>query len=213
MHHSSDLPFPVASIEFDKVYLVMDKRIDLGYTDRELSFLLGYRSLYVRDVEDPLHTLRYTPKDTNYLLHIFDCKLPEIMSPKITELFYHIKVSVTIKDDGRKVYEISRELKNKEYVQYRTLKIRENNTLSMPDTTRADQIQHYIDHLFETGYFETPRTALEIFKKSVKDFESPVKPQYLHDALSFYTGKRKAPRLIQRKNESSRTVYLKEDHS
>jgi len=211
MHYSSDLPFPVASIEFDKVYLVMDKRIALGYTDRELSFLLGYRSLYVRDVEDPLHTLRYTPKDTNYLLHIFDCKLPEIMSPKITELFYQIKVAVTIKDDGSKVYEISRELKNKEYVQYRTLKTGVNNILSVSETAGADQIRYYIDLLFETSYFETPRTALEIFKKSVKEFESRVQPQYLHNALSFYTGKRKAPRLIKRKNESSRTVYLKED--
>lgn len=213
MHYSSDLPFPVASIEFNKIYLVMDKRIAIGYNDRELSFLLGYRSLYVRDVEDPLHTLRYTPKDTNYLLHIFDCKLPEIMSPKITELFYQIKVAVTIKDDGSKVYEISSELKNNDFGHYRTLKAGILTTPSVKDTINADQIRYYIDHLFETNYFETPRTALEIFKKSTKDFQSPVQPQYLHDALSFYTGKRKAPRLIKRKNESSRTVYIKEYYS
>lgn len=201
------LPFPVAAIEFDKVYMVSDKRMVLGYSDRELSFLLGYRALYVRDVEDPLHTLRYTPKDTNYLLSIFDCRLSELMPGKVVEPFYQVKVVVSVDKEGREVYEIFTE-SNKQFVFYRAVELsKENLILKGGD---CETVKDYIALLFNKGYFDEPKTALEIFKKCMRRLGKPLQPQFVMEGLSFYTSKRKAPRLIQIKNSSARTVYKKE---
>lgn len=205
------LPFPVSSIEFDKVYRVMDKRKSSGYSDRDLSFLLGYRALYVRDVENPLHTLRYTVKDTNYLLDIFDCKLPEIMAGRIPELFYQVKVVENVGQDGSIMYEIYIELPNKEFELYRKFTTREKEELlDKTNTITLKEVSGCIDKLFEGVYFNKPKTALEVFKRCVTELESSIEPSAVADAISHYTGKRKAPRLIQEKNKSARTVYSKE---
>lgn len=203
----NDLPFPVASIEFAKVYMVRDRRIFLGYSDRELSFLLGYRPLYVRDVEDPLHTLRYTPKDTNYLMSIFDCSLAELMPAKVADLFYQVKVGCFLDDKGNKIYEISRE-KDKQFVPYRV--VVEDQPGILPQKDAAEQVRGYITQLFMNGYFDDPRTSLEIFKKCTRKFGKTLRPQFVMDGLSFYTSKRKSPKLVLLKNMSARTVYVKQ---
>lgn len=202
---SDNLPFPVSSIEFEKVYMVRDKRMALGYSDRELSFLLGYRALYVRDVEDPLHTLRYTPKDTNYLLSIFDCSLSELMPSKVALPFYQIKVVVSVDKEGREVYEIFQEI-DKKFVCYKVLEPDPEKVIlecALDDQTVKD----YISHLFNRGYFNEPKTALEIYKKCVRRFGMPLRPWFVMHGLSFFTSKRKAPKLVQFKNSSARTVY------
>lgn len=205
---TDNLPFPVASIEFDKVYMVMDKRLALGYSDRELSFLLGYRHLYVRDVENPLHTLRYTPKDTNYLLSIFDCRLPELMPAKVDEAFYQVKVVESVDQAGGSVYEIFRE-KGKQFIAYKVVRVGEPGVFAK-NSADAENIMHYVSHLYRKGYFDDPKTALELYKKCTHRFGKPLQPQLVMDALSFYTSKRKAPRIVHFKNVSARTVYQKE---
>src|SRR5690606_2441841 len=70
--------FSVTAIDFDKSYKVRKQRIKHGFSDRDLAFLHGFEPRYVKDIEDPTHSKRYKPKDTNYLLHIFDCELSEI---------------------------------------------------------------------------------------------------------------------------------------
>lgn len=206
--NNNELPFPVSAIEFEKVYMVMERRIALGYSDRELSFLLGYRALYVRDVENPLHTLRYTPKDTNYLLDIFGCKLADIMPPKVSALFYQIKVSVVSDPDGSLTYEIFKEVSKKKFSPYRIVNSIDTG-MSVKSDVQAGLVLRYVDGLFSSDYFQEPKTALEIFKKCVQKFGKKLSPKFVLDALSFYTGKRKSPKLFQEKNASGRTVYKK----
>ncbi|SEB05051.1 hypothetical protein [Pedobacter hartonius] len=200
-------PFvPVSSIEFDKVYRVRDKRILLGISDRDLSFLLGYRATYVRDVEDPDDTLRYTPKDTNYLLSIFDCKLSEIMTDKIPEPFYRIDVEKFTNENGIG-YKIYREIESKERIllQYLSPLIKKKQK-GLPN----NEISIYISNLFIDGFFDEPKTALDVFAQCIKKFGAEVASYLVIDAIGKHTGKRKAPRLLQRKNQAARTVYFKE---
>lgn len=200
------LPFPVSSIEFDKIYRMMAKRRSMGYSDRDLSFLLGYRALYVQDIENPLKTLRYTAKDTNYLLSIFDCDLQEVMTGKIPEEFYHITVETAT------IGEIThfRIFKEDQFVSpFLTVTIPNPQSIAV-DMTNAVKIEKFIQVLFDGNFFSSPRTALEIFGQCKQHFEEPVHPYLLCVAIGKYTGKRKAPRLIQQKNNSSRTVYIKE---
>lgn len=201
----SDNSFAVSSIEFDKVYRVMNKRLALGFSDRELSFLLGYRALYVRDVENPLHTLRYTPKDTNFLLQIFSCKLKEIMAPKISQEFYQVLVKENEGRNGVKGYHIYLPSKHKVDL-YISLPV---EPVVFSSSATIEQVKVYINHLFSSDYFLEPRTALEIYQKCVKRFGKPLQPEFVADALKFHTSKRKAPKLSFEKNDNSRTVYKK----
>lgn len=201
--------FPVSSIEFDKTYRVRQKRIKKGYTARELSFLLGYHPLYVRNLEDPTSTKKYNASETNYLRLIFDCPLSELMAERIDEPFYQVQVEQSINSGtGNNSYTISLlRGDTKEYF----LSFEEEPAgfeLPLESVASKQQIQDYVDELFAGGFFDEPRTGLDVFKFCLGNFGSPLRPAFVAEALSFYTGKRKAPRLVKRKNESSRDTYL-----
>src|SRR5690606_24736206 len=87
--------FGVTAIDFEKCYKVREQRIKHGFSDRDLAFLLGFEARYVKDIKDHTHSKRYKPKDTNYLLHIFDCELPEIMGSRFPRKSYDLCVIVT----------------------------------------------------------------------------------------------------------------------
>jgi hypothetical protein len=221
-----------SSIEFDKVYLVMALRIKLGWSDRDLSFLLGYRALYVEDVEDPNGTLRYSPTDTNYLRRIFfNCKLSAIMSPKIPERYYKVEISTedvtpvsdenfkhsgqkdNDKDERRKTKILSFEI---HFINIKRDPIcftqgKEDYDLDLATYKSKQEIQQEIDKLFDGAFFDKARTALDVFEHCNKKFGRKVRPCDLADAIGYYTGKRKAPRLVKGRNEMKRQTYWKED--
>lgn len=200
--------FPVSSIEFDKVYRVRQKRVEKGYTARELSFLLGYHPLYVRNVEDPTSTRKYNANETNYLRLVLDCPLSDLMLGRIEEPFYQVQVTQGLNSaSNNKSYTIS--LLRGEAKEH-FLSFEEEPTgleLLLPSIASKEQVQEYVEELFHTKYFEEPRTSLAVFQKCVERLGAPLKPSFVADALAFYTGKRKAPRLVKRKNESGRDVF------
>lgn|GEM_PF-3707707 len=57
-----------SAIEVEKAYHLQKLRVEMGWTWFELSYMLGKdNGSYVRDVENPLHTLKYDPADVNYI--------------------------------------------------------------------------------------------------------------------------------------------------
>ena len=201
--------FSVSSIEFDKTYRVMEKRIVMGYTARELSFLLGLHSLYVREIENPLNTKKYNADQTNYLLQIFDCALPEIMAGTIPELFFTIQIEHSFREHENK-YDVYRIMHHKRtFIRHFT---EESNDYSFPirGVSSLSEIQEFIDYLFDSNFFNKPKTALEIFKQCASKFGLPLKPNFVLNAIRKYTSKRKAPRLISLTNDGRRKIYIKE---
>lgn len=202
---------PVSSIEFDKTYRVRQKRLAMGYTARELSFLLGYHPLYVRNLEDPTSTKKYNAAETNYLRLIFDCPLSDLMPGKIEEPFYQIQIEQGHSpESNNKSYTISI-LKEEGREHFLTFD-EEAANFEMPLKSAATQeeVQQFVNELFGNRYFDKPRTGLEVFKLCQEKLGAPLRPAFFADALGFYTGKRKAPRLVKGKNESSREVFVKE---
>jgi len=206
--NGSKSPVRVSSIEFDKIYRVMDKRISLGYSAIELSFLLGYRLQYVRDVENPEKTLRYTTKDTNYLMNIFDCKLPELMSGKIDEPFYQITFKVS-KYAGGITYRIFRDSLQEQQLLFREFTTGAKDTITA-NTTEITELTQFLNSLFHNDYFSVPKTALEIFKLCKLEVGNLIKPHSLFTALKTFTFRKMLPKLIQEKNESGRVLYKRE---
>lgn len=204
------LTVPVSSIEFDKTYRVRQKRLTMGYTARELSFLLGYHPLYVRNLEDPTSTKKYNAAETNYLRQIFDCPLYDLMPGKIEEPFYQIQVEQGLSpESNNKSYTIS--ILKEGYKEHFLTFEEEPTNFELPfkSTATQEEVRHFVDELFASSFFDMPRTGLEVFKLSQEKFGVPLKPAWVADVLGFYTGKRKAPRLVKGKNESSREVFIK----
>ncbi|CAM3951397.1 hypothetical protein SAMN06265348_104121 [Pedobacter westerhofensis] len=199
--------YPVSSIDLDKVYKVRNKRLSLGYSARELSFLLGYRAHYVRDVEDPTQTLRYSVKDTNYLLLIFKCDLREIMEAKIPEDYYFISVKKLKDAAGITSYLINKQTSGIKHVTYQNF----SDEVEKISKSKIDsEIYRYVESLFENGYFDTPRTGLEVFSSCETVIVGKLLPHLVINAIGRFTGKRKSPRLITSRNKSGRTVYLRD---
>lgn len=205
------LTIPVSSIEFDKTYRVRQKRLAMGYTARELSFLLGYHPLYVRNLEDPTSTKKYNAAETNYLRMIFDCPLSDLMQGKIEEPYYQVQVEQGVNPEfNNKSYTVSLfRGDNKEHF----LSFEEEPAgfeLPFDSVVSKQQVQEVVDELFASRYFDEPRTGLEVFKLCHERLGSPIKPNFVADALGFYTAKRKSPRLEKGKNDSSREVFTVE---
>lgn len=64
-HYTLQSTFPIDAIELIKTYNVMDLRLPFGYSCFELSFLLGLRDLYVRDLKNPI-----IASNNGYLQHM-----------------------------------------------------------------------------------------------------------------------------------------------
>lgn len=197
--------FSVTSLDFEKSYKVMDMRIAKGFSDRDLSFLLGYQPLYVRDAENPLHKKRYKPRDTNYLLQIFDCKLPDIMDGKLPDLNYKLSVIATANDSGTNTYEIYKEQpngKNKLYRSFTEL----TNTQVLGRSVVPITVINFLIELLRTDFFNTPKTGLELFRVCTENLKSFVRPTIIADAIK-KINKADGPKIKIGKNEMRRWVY------
>lgn len=187
---------PEDAIEYDKVYKVRDLRLKFGYSQYELSWLLGYRDYYVRDVENPTLKLRYSAVDTNYLRLIFNCPLSDIIAPLIDPPMWYINIKAKEDESGRKTYLIYRLLDGKQHL-YQTIHD-EDKLISYPtaNTTTQEDVNSFIVELMNSGYFDTPRTHLEIFRKSTGNFGTELKPLMIINAIGTITRQHSYPKLV-----------------
>lgn len=201
--------FDTEAIELEKIYRVRDLRISYGYSAFEASFLLGRRDFYVRDAENPLHTLQYSVNENNYLLQVFNCSLKKIMPGKVEPATYQIRVLTSINEAGLTVYKIERQLPGGKYTFYRSI-TEEPKALELPVTgplASAAEVNDHISKLFAKGYFSQPKTAITIFRLCEKELKVAIRPFYLANALGIFTGKRKGHRLVTETNEPGRMVW------
>lgn len=186
---------PENVIEFDKTYKVMLLRLKRGWSAFELSWLLGYRDFYVRDVENPLHKLQYASADTNYLQLIFNCGYEYIIAPKIEPAVWKIAVEVKVNDAQARLYLIYLMLERKKKLLYEVTE--EEKKVEYPAVTTANESELviYIGELIKEGYFNEPRTRLDLFNKCQKNFGTPLKPLYVINAVGKLTRQHGYPKL------------------
>ncbi|GEM_PF-2687591 len=200
--------FTVTSIDFKKSYNVMDLRLSHGFSDRDLSFLLGYQPLFVRDIENPLHSKRYKPKDTNYLLHIFNCQLSAILDKSLPTLTYKLKVVTTTNSNATKNYQIYIEDPDKKYRLFRSFtELAKDQLLSPKSIATPGEVKEYLEDILKGSYFKTPRTGLELFIKCTEYFNGHIKPVFIQSAIDGINKEAKTSRIVVGKNEMRRLVY------
>lgn len=200
----------VASIHLIKIMAVRSRRINLGITAKELSFLLGKRTTFVSEAEDPFTTLKYGIDDTVYLSRILRCPISKLYE-SIEELPHTIKV---IRKLDQKVGSFRYSIPEpKELASKMELVISEieEDFDSVESKATPDEIIGEVEVLFEKGFFDVPKTAFEAYEECTAKFGFPIKPEYLSQALQKYTRKKGFPRLDSKlKSEGfARTLYQK----
>ncbi|WP_343566107.1 hypothetical protein [Sphingobacterium sp.] len=201
---TKDLAFEVLKIlsmpdiELFKMFNTVKLRKGSGISQFELAFLLGQRVFYVRDYERPDHTLILGHGENNTLRCIFDCGLDEIVPISLPK--YAIRILHALDENGNKNFKVQRGYDDKIWEDDIDLVIGdEPKELELPiksDVTQ-ENVQDWIDSVYQAGYFNIPKSALQIFHECKKFFKDYVRPLFIANALQTYTKKKKAPRIVR----------------
>lgn len=68
-------------------------------------------------------------------------------------------------------------------------------------TITDTQVQSWIDDKYHSGYFNTAKSALQIFLDCEAHFDDQVRPLFIANAIQHYTKKKKAPRLVKNRDK------------
>jgi len=210
-----DLRFEITNIttmpriEVEKMLNVFLLRKKRGYSQFELSFLMGQRDFYVRDAEDPTHTLIYSVPFNNIFREIFDCSIEQIV-PDITQIDYTIQISVARNESAPVVYKAEKFFKDGRTELLGDLSAeRKDVLLQSPSIISEQSVKDWVFHQISTGYFNENKNALQILKDYEKELVSTIRPLFLANALKACKGTKGTPKLTSKKDENGRFVYQK----
>jgi len=208
-----DLKFEIINItampriEVEKMLNIFLLRKKRGYNQFELSFLMGQRDFYVRDSEDPTHTLIYSVPFNNIFRDIFDCDIDQIV-PDITNSDYTIQLSVAKSQSDLAVYKAEKILKDGRIELVAILSAEPKDLLlESPSIIKEQSVKDWVLHQISSGYFSEPKNALQILKDCEKEFDGSVRPLFLSNALKTCNGTKGNPKLTSKKDENGRFVF------
>ncbi len=210
-----DLKFEIINItamprvEAEKMLNIFLLRKKRGYSQFELSFLMGQRDFYVRDSEDPTHTLIYSVPFNNIFREIFDCSIEQIV-PDITQTDYTIQISVAGNESAPIVYKAERFFKDGRIELIGTLSAESKDLLlESPSIISEQSVKEWVLHQISTGYFNESKNALQILKDYEKELGGTIRPLFLANALKACNGTKGTPKLTSKKDENGRFVYFR----
>ncbi|MCS4229124.1 hypothetical protein [Sphingobacterium sp. BIGb0165] len=208
-----DLKFEIINItampriEVEKILNVFLLRKKKGYSQFELSFLMGQRDFYVRDAEDPTHTLIYSVPFNNIFREIFDCSIEQIV-PDITNSEFTIQISVAKDESDSAVYKAERFFKDGRIEIIGTISPEQKNLLlESPSTVSEQSVKDWVLRQISSGYFSETKNALQILKDCQKEFDSAVRPLFIANALKACNGTKGTPKVTSKKDENGRFVF------
>ena len=202
-----------SAIEVEKAYHLQKLRVEMGWTWFELSYMMGKdNGSYVRDVENPLQTLKYDPADVNYIGLILNKSFSTILPPSLPAKNYNLLVVDYLDKKRRKVYEILLQNNLGNYERYHTFTEERKGDI-LPTTLNIfepDDVRVYIDTLIADSFFDKPKTALDVLRKCRKNFGEDFHPRHMIATLIEFCDGRKGKKLNDEgKNDCGRKVYIK----
>ncbi|VTR43681.1 hypothetical protein [Sphingobacterium thalpophilum] len=194
-------------IEVEKMLNVFLLRKKKGYSQFELSFLMGQRDFYVRDAEDLSHTLIYSVPFNNIFREIFDCDIQAIV-PDLTSANYTIQISKVNDHSGNVVYKAEKVFDDCHTELLGMLTAEPKNLLLESQSKISEQaVKDWVLNQISAGYFGEPKNALHILKDCEKKLGSTIRPLFLANALKSCNGTKGAPKLMSKKNGNGRFVF------
>lgn len=206
-------PIQVTTIDYLKVKLVREKRLSLGFTAKEVSFLLGKRTTFVSEAEDPFTTLKYGIDDTVYLSRILHYPISEFYED-VEDLPDFIKIIRKVDQKAGSIrYSIVDPVELADKMELVVSEMDEDS-VSVESKASLEDLIREVKVLFENDFFEAPKTAFEVYEECTAKFGFPIKPEYLSLTLQKYTRKKSFP-LLDSKSKSegfARTLYRRVDN-
>lgn len=200
-------------IEVEKMLNVLLLRKNKGFSQFELSFLMGQRDFYVRDVENPNHTLVYAVPFTNIFRQIFDCDVQAIV-PDINCLpSYSIRILEATDDSGNTYYRAEKQIEGKNWELIDEFGIEEKDLLLKFEESEIiaaeETVKDWVFGKIDAGYFDVAKNASQIFKDCSAELEGKVRPLFLAEALKACNGTKGLPKLAKKKDRNGRFVFGK----
>lgn len=167
-----------------------------------MMILLGQRELYVRDFERPDHMLILGLSENNTIRIIFKCELTSFVPLSTNEINGVIQLSYHIDEQDKRFYIAEEKTGNGKWKEFLRFGDEEKDILLDSSSTITDtQVPEWIDEKYHDGYFNTPKTALQIFLDCEAHFNDQVRPLFIARAIQHYTKKKKAPRLVKNRDK------------
>ena len=169
----------------DVVHGIQVKRIALGYSQEDLSFLLGKPANYICQIEHFLPKKEYYALDIFRLAQIFYCKpkdlftIKSLQSNRVTIGIYQYSDNYAIK-----YYEAYSFQENKIILLYH---LTEHIQCSYGLKSIRSSLKECIDGLLHTTFFDEGEEAWYIFKYCTTILKSPFRPKHLIEALHTFT--------------------------
>lgn len=200
------------AISFDKILLFHKARTEKGISAFECSFLLGKHDFFIRDAENPFKSTLIDPEDSVHLrkvLSLTEC------NPNTSQLdLYKLEVE-ELKIDRKRTKRII--IIKSDVADFDPIEIivedKEEELETSLFLSTYEKVQSYIRELIENGYFDSTRTALEIFNtfRSHDEFGANFHPRYLIQNIRFYLNKKSGEPILDnsRTNLFSRRLFFK----
>ncbi|MBD1421221.1 hypothetical protein [Sphingobacterium chuzhouense] len=201
-------------IEVEKMLNVLVLRKRKRYSQFELSFLMGQRDFYVRDVEDLAHTLIYTIPFNNIFRQIFNCGIQAIVPDVNQKPSYKIRISEATDENDAVSYHAERQFEDGTIEFIATFGTEEKDwQLEFAEPTYVvseERVQDWVLDKIESDYFDVAKNALQIFNDCTAELTGAVRPLFLVNALKACNGTKGLPKLNKKKDRNGRFVYIKE---
>ncbi|WGQ16710.1 hypothetical protein [Sphingobacterium faecium] len=200
-------------IEVEKMLNVLLLRKKKGYSQFELSFLMGQRDYYVRDAEDPNHKLSYAVYFSNIFREIFNCNIQDIVPNINSTSTSYIQISLATNRNSNTIFKAEKKQEDGSMHLIDIFGAEPKDLLLESLSTISEQsVKNWVIGKFANGYFKDAKNALKILKDCEKELESPVRPLFLANALKAFNGTKGTPKLISRKDGNGRFVYGEENN-
>lgn len=195
-------------VEIEKMLNVFLLRTTKGYSQYELSFLLGQEDFYVRKIEDIHHTLEYKIEKSNILRQIFNCGFPAIVPNTNVTPRYKIYILEHKDETGNTTYKAEKRFEDGTVKEIATFADEEKEVL-LPSTSivTEEEVTTWVLAKCQTDYFNTSKTALQIFKDCEAELDQPIRPLFLANALKTCNGTKEKPKINKKKDDNARFVF------
>lgn len=175
----------VNPVRFELVYRILLKRLAAGYTRAELSFFLGFGPTYWERIENFSRCGDLTVADLLCLADVFACPVTDFCRDApagINSEPMHIQLSERT-DEYRIQYEAYQLTGNAEPVLLYKLWEEQPGIYDRTYAETGEKAIDIITSLFESGFFNTPKDTVEIFKECARRNGEAIKPRFIEKAL------------------------------
>jgi len=203
-------------IEVEKMLNLLILRKQKRYSQFELSFLMGQRDYYVRDVENPAHKLTYAVPFTNIFRQIFNCDVQAIVPDVNHKPSYTIRISEATDENGNILYRAEKQVEGQDWELIGEFGTEDKDLLlefeEPIDIVSEERVQDWVLEKIDSGYFDVAKNALQIFNHCQAKLIGTVRPLFLANALKACNGTKGLPKLNKKKDKNGRFVYIYEKH-